>query len=131
MKCSGVTKKGSPCSFVAEAPSEYCVLHDPSRVEERRRLFSERGKAGAAKAKQQRADRKAAIHEQLYVRSLEGLQKLLEHALRNAATSHQWNTVIAGVRVGAELLKVGQYEERLAELEAMVKRSEETNLWPQ
>ena len=45
-KCSGITQAGTPCRGIPIEGSEYCYVHHPDRIEERRRHGSKGGKRG-------------------------------------------------------------------------------------
>ncbi|MEJ7814978.1 MAG: hypothetical protein WKF53_07365 [Rubrobacter sp.] len=45
-KCSGITQAGTPCRGIPIDGSDYCYVHHPHRIEERRRHGSKGGKRG-------------------------------------------------------------------------------------
>jgi hypothetical protein len=45
-KCSGITQAGTACKGIPIEGSDYCYVHHPDRIEERRRHGSKGGKRG-------------------------------------------------------------------------------------
>jgi hypothetical protein len=45
-KCSGITQAGTPCRGIPIEGFDYCYVHHPDRIEERRRHGSKGGKRG-------------------------------------------------------------------------------------
>jgi hypothetical protein len=45
-KCSGITQAGTACKGIPIDGSDYCYVHHPGRIEERRRHGSKGGKRG-------------------------------------------------------------------------------------
>ena len=45
-KCSGITQAGTACKGIPIDGSDYCYVHHPERIEERRRHGSKGGKRG-------------------------------------------------------------------------------------
>jgi hypothetical protein len=46
IKCSGITQAGTACKGIPIDGSDYCYVHHPGRIEERRRHGSKGGKRG-------------------------------------------------------------------------------------
>ena len=45
-RCHGCTKRGARCPFAADAPSKFCLQHDPARADERTAALRARGRNG-------------------------------------------------------------------------------------
>ena len=111
-RCTRTLRNGAPCARPA-GKSGVCSMHDPEQARARGR------KGGSTRAEKYRAERAAAA-EALRLESVSDLRAMLAAASREAYRDGDWNVVVSAVRVGVELLRVGEMEQDLATIKAML-----------
>ena len=71
-KCSGITQAGTACKGIPIDGSDYCYVHHPGRIEERRRHGSKGGKRGGRGRPSGELARLASRFEELADKVLSG-----------------------------------------------------------
>ena len=71
-KCSGITQAGTPCRGIPIDGSDYCYVHHPDRIEERRRHGSKGGKRGGRGRPSVELARLQGLFEDLAAKVLSG-----------------------------------------------------------
>ena len=121
-KCQATTASGNSCKAWAQADSEYCFIHDPSRAKDRAKARKRGGHA--------RKDRTAdPAHRQVEITEVGDVLGLLETGvndllkLENSISRARAVGSLAGILLKA--LEVGELEERLAALEERLAKYED------
>lgn len=114
-QCTATTKQGTRCPNPARAGREFCFIHDPEAGAARARAHRRGGRARHTPHSDMpmpaaRVDTDADCRALLAY----GLAELL--AMENSIARDR--AIIAGAQTGAELLREGEFEQRLAALEA-------------
>ena len=120
-RCRGATKSGKPCPNRGEGKACLCLLHDPARAEERRKLLSRRGRAGRRKQTDRR--REAAVRVALG--SAEAIRATLERALgavmaSKASPVEKAHVAVRVCAVAHQVLAGADLEQRFRELQELV-----------
>ncbi len=115
-RCSGIRADGGRCGAQAIRSSEYCVNHDPSSEDTRRRRNSKGGKRGGRGRPLVAASDVADQMQDLSDKVLAG-----ELGRADAAVCGQLlNVKLRALEVGRKLREAENLERRLEELEALV-----------
>jgi hypothetical protein len=123
--CIGTTGNGTPCQATPQSGSSFCFLHDPNKTEEQRRARQAGGSTRAAKVLD--AETPAKVIQS--VADVKGLLSETIHQVRTGAIDPKIGNCIgylSGILLKA--IEVGDIEERLAAMEAVVGRSPRTGL---
>jgi hypothetical protein len=123
--CVGTSTSGAPCRATPQTGSDFCFLHDPHKVEEQRKARSNGGNTRAAKVLS--ADTPAMDIKS--VADVKGLLSETIHQVRTGAIDPKIANCIgylSGILLKA--IEVGDIEERLAAMEAVVGQSQRTGL---
>lgn len=123
--CVGTTTSGAPCRATPQTGSDFCFLHDPHKVEEQRRARSNGGNTRAARVLS--ADTPAKDIKS--VADVKGLLSQTIHQVRTGAIDPKIANCLgylSGILLKA--IEVGDIEERLAAMEAVVGQSQRTGL---
>jgi hypothetical protein len=122
-KCSGITQAGTACKGIPIDGSDYCYVHHPGRLEERRRHGSKGGKRGGRGRPSVELGRLQGRFEDLAAKVLSGE---VERGV-GAVAGQLLNGARACVR---DALAAREQEEllgRLEDLEEAVKRQKESH----
>ena len=115
-KCSGITRAGTACKGTPIASSEWCYIHDPNHVEERRRHGSRGGKRGGrGRPQAELSDIKDRIRAMV-----EDVQSGALDRSDAAVCGQLYNTLIRAVSVELKVREQQELIERLEELEAVL-----------
>jgi hypothetical protein len=109
-KCSGITQAGTPCRGIPIEGSDYCYVHHPDRIEERRRHGSKGGKRGGRGRPSVELARLQGLFEDLAAKVLSG------EIERGAVAGQLLNGARACVR---DALAAREQEELIGRLEAL------------
>lgn len=116
--CKATKDDGSPCEAAPLTDGEYCFFHSPEHAEE----VAEAGRLGGLRRRREKTV--AAAYDLDGLGSLEQIRRLLEIAvmdtlgLENSIARSRALAYLA--QVSLKLLEVGDFQERLAALEAAV-----------
>jgi hypothetical protein len=120
-RCGFVKDDGRPCERIVKASQEYCYSHDPTRQDERRRNAARGGKA------------KASGEVGRVKARLQALADMVEEGQMdraNAAVCGQlWNIYLSAVRTELKVREVGELEQRLEEVEALLEQRKKDARW--
>ena len=122
-KCSGITQAGTACKGIPIEGSQWCYVHHPEHIDERRRHGSKGGKRGG---------RGRPIAELSTLRGENAVirQRLLEGELAPnvaAVAVQSLNTDIRAVAATLKAREVEDIEGRLEELEQLLATRKEGN----
>jgi hypothetical protein len=115
-KCSGITQAGTACKGIPIDGSDYCYVHHPGRIEERRRHGSKGGKRGGRG--RPIAELGALRDENAQIR-----RRLLKGELPPNVAAVAVQSINTDIRAVGAVLKAREQEEiteRLAELETLL-----------
>jgi hypothetical protein len=117
-KCSGITRAGAACKGTPIDGSQWCYVHHPGRVEERRRHGSKGGRRGG---------RGRPVSELGVLRdeNADIRRRLLEGELPPGVAAVAVQSINTDIRAVGAALKAREQEElesRLEELEAALER---------
>jgi hypothetical protein len=115
-RCSGIRADGGRCGAQAIRSSEYCVNHDPSSEDTRRRRNSKGGKRGGRGRPQVEL---ATIKQRLSDLVDDVLEEKVDKGVA-AVASQVLNVYLRAVSVEMKLREVEELERRMEELEALV-----------
>jgi hypothetical protein len=120
-KCSGITHAGTACKGIPIDGSQWCYVHHPDHVEERRRHGSKGGKRGG---------RGRPIAELGYLRdeNADIRRRLLEGELPPNVAAVAVQSINTDIRAVGATLKAREQEEiaaRLEELETLLEQRKE------
>ena len=116
--CRAIAASGHPCKAAPMKDSDYCFMHDPTRARER----AEARRLGGLRRKREKAT--AEIFDWAGLRNVPEVRRLLEVAvadtlgLDNSPARSRTLGYLASLSLKA--LEVGEHEERLTALEAVV-----------
>jgi hypothetical protein len=116
VKCSAITRAGGRCRLDATHGS-FCYQHSPDTVEERRRNASRAGRSGG----NGRPGVSEIVQIKREIRGIVGgvLSGRIERRVGGVALSG-YNILLRAVEVERRVAEVEAFEERVAELEAIV-----------
>jgi hypothetical protein len=120
-RCKARNSQGQPCGGFALADGDYCWAHDPSVRQKRQQARSQGGKARRHRHLSWSDDEhRPGIH----IQSASDILALVERAVLAETVlenSHSRNRTIGYLcAVAAKVLEIGEYEQRLTELEARI-----------
>ncbi len=116
--CSSLTNAGDPCKAAPLVDGEHCIAHDPAHREE----MTEWRRMGGLNRRREAS--LSTIYDLDNIQSVQGLWRLVQIAalatlsLENGVARNR--TLLAAVASGTKLLEVGDHEERLVEIEAVL-----------
>jgi hypothetical protein len=122
-KCSGITQAGTACRGIPLEGSQWCYVHHPEHIDERRRHGSKGGKRGGRG--RPIAELSTLRDENTVIR-----QRLLEGELAPnvaAVAVQSLNTDIRAVAATLKAREVEDIEGRLEELEQLLATRKEDN----
>lgn len=114
MKCSGITKSGTACKGIPTEDSQYCFMHHPDHVEERRRYGSKGGKRGGRGRPSVEISAIKALLSDLTEKVLEGALPTSAVAVANQLL----NTHLRAIEVERRIKETEELESRIEALEA-------------
>jgi hypothetical protein len=117
-RCSHVYADKSQCKRIVSAEQSYCYSHDPARSEERRRNAARGGKARATGE----IGRVKARLQTLADMVEEGQMERADAAV----ISQIWNVYLSAVRTELKVREVGELEQRLEEVEEILRQRKAT-----
>lgn len=123
--CIGTTTNGTPCRATPQSGSAFCFLHDPDKGDEQRRARQAGGNTRAAKV----LDAETPAKDVKSVADVKGLLSDTIHQVRTGVIDPKVANCVgylSGILLKA--IEVGDIEERLAAMEAVVGRSQSTGL---
>jgi hypothetical protein len=116
--CTGITEGGSACRQAPLSDSDYCFWHSPEHAQE----AAEARRLGGLRRR--REGTLSGAYDFVGLGSITDLRRLLEIAALDALglenSIARARAITAIVQVGARLLEVGEFEERLEALEGVV-----------
>lgn len=126
--CKALTKKGKPCQAPLMPGSEYCPFHDPARAVQRAKQRSKGGKARHGRVI-------GSVNTPLppvTIATIDDVLAVVTQAIndqRRLENSSMRNRTLGSLAsVAMECLKVGELEQRIAALEAMINSDPRTPL---
>ena len=120
-KCSGITQAGTACKGIPIDGSDYCYVHHPDRIEERRRHGSKGGKRGGRGRPSVELARLQGRFEELAAKVLSGE---IERGV-GAVAGQLLNGARACVRDGLAAREQEELVARLESLEEQLERQQE------
>ena len=120
-KCSGITQAGTACKGIPIDGSDYCYVHHPGRIEERRRHGSKGGKRGGR-------GRPVAELGALREENADIRRRLLKGELLPNVAAVAVQSINTDIRAVGATLKAREQEEiaeRLEELETLLEQRKE------
>ena len=120
-KCSGITQAGTACKGIPIDGSQWCYVHHPDRIEERRRHGSKGGKRGGRGRPSVELARLQGRFEELAERVLSGE---IERGV-GAVVGQLLNGARACVRDGLAAREQEELVERLESLETLLEQRKE------
>jgi hypothetical protein len=120
-KCSGITQAGTACKGIPIDGSDYCYVHHPDRIEERRRHGSKGGKRGGRGRPSVELARLQGRFEELADKVLSGE---IERGV-GAVAGQLLNGARACVRDGLAAREQEELVARLESLEEQLERQQE------
>jgi hypothetical protein len=111
-KCSGITQAGTACKGIPIDGSDYCYVHHPGRLEERRRHGSKGGKRGGRG--RPIAELGALRDENASIRG-----RLLKGELAPNVAAVAVQSINTDIRTVGAALKAREQEELIERLEAL------------
>ncbi len=120
-KCSGITQAGTACKGIPIDGSDYCYVHHPDRIEERRRHGSKGGKRGGRGRPSVELARLQGRFEDLATKVLSGE---IERGV-GAVAGQLLNGARACVRDGLAAREQEELVARLESLEEQLERQQE------
>ncbi len=123
--CAGTAASGAPCRATPQSGSSFCFLHDPDKGEEQRRARQAGGGTRASKV----LDAETPAKDVKSVADVKGLLSETIHQVRTGVIDPKVANCVgylSGILLKA--IEVGDIEERLAAMEAVVGRSQSTGL---
>jgi hypothetical protein len=111
-KCSGITQAGTACKGIPIDGSDYCYVHHPGRIEERRRNGSKGGKRGGRG--RPIAELGALRGENAQIR-----RRLLEGELPPNVAAVAVQSINTDIRAVGAVLKAREQEELVERLEGI------------
>ena len=111
-KCSGITQAGTACKGIPIDGSDYCYVHHPGRIEERRRHGSKGGKRGGRG--RPIAELGALRGENAQIR-----RRLLEGELPPNVAAVAVQSINTDIRAVVAVLKAREQEELVERLEGI------------
>jgi hypothetical protein len=120
-KCSGITQAGTACKGIPIDGSQWCYVHHPDHVEERRRHASKGGKRGGR-------GRPIAELGSLRDENADIRRRLLEGELPPNVAAVAVQSINTDIRAVGATLKAREQEEiaaRLEELETLLEQRKE------
>jgi hypothetical protein len=116
-KCSGITQAGTACKGIPIDGSEYCYVHHPDRIEERRRHGSKGGKrAGRGRPQAELSEIKRLLAD-LTDRVLGKEDTETLETGRAAVANQLINTRLRAVEVERKIKETDELEARIEALE--------------
>jgi len=115
--CIGTTANGTPCRATPQSGSAFCFLHDPHKSEEQRRARQAGGSTRGVKV----LDADTPARDIKSVADVKGLLSETIHQVRTGAIDPKVGNCVgylSGILLKA--IEVGDIEERLAAMEAVV-----------
>lgn len=115
--CTGTSANGVPCRATPQSGSDFCFLHDPHKADEQRRARQAGGNTRAAKVLSAETPAKNIKT----VADVSGLLSDTIHQVRTGALDPKVANCVgylSGILLKA--IEVGEIEERLAAMEAVV-----------
>lgn len=117
-KCSGITQVGTACKGIPIDGSQWCYVHDPDHAQERRRHGSRGGKRGGrGRPQAELSDIKDRLRSMV-----EDVRNGVMDRADAAVCGQLYNTLIRAVSVELRVREQMEFEARLEELEASLKR---------
>jgi hypothetical protein len=113
MKCSGITKSGTACKGIPIEDSQYCFMHHPDHVEERRRYGSKGGKRGGRGRPSVEISAIKALLSDLTEKVLEGTLPTSAVAVANQLI----NTQLRAIESDRRIKETEELEARIEALE--------------
>lgn len=120
-KCSGLTQAGTACKGIPIDGSDYCYVHHPDRIEERRRHGSKGGKRGGRGRPSVELARLQGRFEDLAAKVLAGE---IERGV-GAVVGQLLNGARACIRDGLAAREQEELVARLESLEEQLERQQE------
>jgi hypothetical protein len=119
-RCAGLKRDGGKCTAIVNGSQTYCYQHDPARAQERRR--------NASKAARSKPSRElAAIKQRLLDLADDVLEGRTDKGVATVA-SQVLNVYLRAVSVELKVKEVTELEERLEEMEQLLKQRKD-NQW--
>ncbi len=119
MACAGITREGKPCAADVQRESEYCVFHDPAKME----TVLEARRAGGKVGKDRYLPDGAPL---VVVRTANDVLTLVELAansvLLGALDSRRGSCIAQLASVALKAIEVGELQERIEKMEEQVSR---------
>jgi hypothetical protein len=113
-RCSHVYGDNSQCKRIVSAEQEFCYSHDPARASERKRNAARGGKAKASGEIGRVKARLQALADAVEDGTLDkGV---------GAVVSQIWNVYLSAVRTELKVKEVTELEERLEEVEEILRQ---------
>ena len=122
-KCSGITQAGTACKGIPTDGTDYCYVHHPGRIEERRRHGSKGGKRGGRGRPSVELGRLQGRFEDLAAKVLSGE---IERGV-GAVAGQLLNGARACVRDALAAREQEELVERLEALEEALERQKESH----
>ena len=117
-RCVALTNAGEPCGAAPLLDGECCRVHDPAHREE----MAEWRRMGGMNRRREASV--ATIYDVGNIQSVPGLWRVVQIAvlgtlaLENSVPRNR--TLLTAVTTGTKLIEVGDHEERLTEIEAVL-----------
>ena len=119
--CTAVSAEGTACRAYPGVGSSVCFLHDPERAPEAAEVRRMGG------LRRRREGTLAAAYDLQGLSSVEGIRRLLEIVVADALGldngAARLRILLSAAATAARLLALGDFEERLAALEAVTPRT--------
>ena len=115
-QCSGITREGARCARSVEGPNGLCWLHDPTRLEERKRAAS---KAGKSKPNRELIEIKQRLSD-LATDVLDGNVDRSDAGV----VSQVYNVLLRAISTELKVQEQLELQQRLEELEAALEAQE-------
>jgi hypothetical protein len=116
-KCAGITRAGGACKGIPIDGSQWCYVHHPERVDERRRRGSRGGKRGGR-------GRPVAELGALRDENADIRRRLLEGELLPGVAAVAVQSINTDIRAVGAALKAREQEELVERLEALEEQLE-------
>jgi hypothetical protein len=124
-KCAGITQAGTACKGIPKEGSQWCYVHHPDHVDERRRHGARGGKRGGR-------GRPVAELAALRIENADIRGRLLKGELQPGVAAVAIQSLNMDVRAVSAALKAREQEElevRLEELERVLEQRKDSNRW--
>jgi hypothetical protein len=120
-KCSGITQAGTACKGIPIDDSQYCYMHHPETIDERRMHGSKGGKRGGRGRPQMEA---ASVKAQLQDLADGVLDGSIERA-DASVVSQILNIKLRAITTEIQVKEHVEHEERLQNIEKLLDNEEE------